>query len=190
MKNVILTDVDGVLLNWEHSFDIWMNSRGYKKIQNASEFYDTHIRYGISKEEKNVLVKNFNESANIGFLPPLRDAVYYVRKLHEKHGFVFHVITSLSLNPFAQQLRTENLKRVFGQSIFEKFVYLDTGADKDDALLPYKNSELFWIEDKVENARTGFNLGLQSVLMEHPHNSSCKDFIKVKNWKEFYNNVT
>ena len=35
---------------------------------------------------------------------------------------------------------------------FEKFIYLDTGEDKDKALALYKDSEMFWIEDKPANA--------------------------------------
>lgn len=190
MTNIILTDVDGVLLNWEHSFDIWMKSRGHRRVENHSDFYDTHIRYGITRDQKNDLVKNFNESANIGFLPPLRDAAYYVRKLHEKYGFVFHVITSLSLNPYAQHLRTENLKRVFGETVFEKFIYLDTGADKDEALSAYTGTGLVWVEDKIENAQAGVKVGLSSVLIEHPYNASCKDIVRIKNWRELYEYVT
>ena len=33
-------------------------------------------------------IKNFNESAAIGFLHVLRDAQYFVKKLHEQHLFI------------------------------------------------------------------------------------------------------
>jgi FMN phosphatase YigB (HAD superfamily) len=29
MDKLILTDVDGVLLNWEYAFNIWMKRHGY-----------------------------------------------------------------------------------------------------------------------------------------------------------------
>ena len=46
------------------------------------------------------MVKQFNESAAIGFMIPLRDAQwYYVKLLHEKHRYRFVAITSLSLDP-------------------------------------------------------------------------------------------
>jgi hypothetical protein len=183
---VILTDVDGVLLNWEYAFNTWMKHHGYQLQKDSHLSYDMHLRYGLSREEKSKLVKHFNESAAIGFLPPLRDAVHYVQKLHREHGYVFHVITSLSLDHNAQRLRTMNLQKLFGETVFERFVYLDTGADKDEALAEYKGSGLLWVEDKTENAIVGKNLGLESVLIEHSHNMNVTDVPLMKNWKDVY----
>jgi FMN phosphatase YigB (HAD superfamily) len=35
MDKLILTDVDGVLLNWEYAFNIWMQRHGNKPWKNA-----------------------------------------------------------------------------------------------------------------------------------------------------------
>ena len=185
----ILTDCDGVLLNWEYAFNVWMQRHGYEEKANSHEYYDMGDRYGITKKEKQRLVKHFNESSAIGFLPPLRDAMHYVDKLHRKHGVVFHVITSLSLEPTAQQLRIQNLNKLFGSTVFEKFVFLDTGADKDEALLPYQGSGDIWIEDKVENAILGLDMGLDSILIEHGFNMHTTDVPLMKNWKDVYEYV-
>ena len=185
LDKLILTDCDGVLLNWEYAFDVWMNDKGY--ILRDRSKYETYDRYGITKEKAKELIKFFNESASIGFIPPLRDAVQYVRKIHEEYGFIFGVITSLSTNPYAVKLRERNLKKLFGTAI--SFVQcLETGSDKDNALIPYANSGLWWIEDKVENAEVGYNLGLESIIIEHEHNMySDLPFIPVvKKWKEVY----
>ena len=76
--------------------------------------------------------------------------------------------------------------------IFHKFIFLDTGADKDEALLPYKDSALWWIEDKIDNAKVGAELGLKSILMEHGHNMDrpSDKYITVKNWKHIYELIT
>lgn len=189
--NVILTDVDGVLLNWEYAFDTWMQTHGHSKVEGGQFKYNIGKRYNISDDQGKQLIKYFNESAAIGFLPPLRDAMYYVKKLHEKHGFVFHAITSLSQDKNAIHLREMNLKKLFGETVFEKIVCLDTGADKDEALLPYKDSGLYWIEDKIDNCLTGTNLGLNSLLMEHGHNMDFDhvEIPRVKNWREVYDIV-
>lgn len=189
--NVILTDVDGVLLNWEYAFDTWMQTHGHSKVEGGQFKYNIGKRYNISNDQGRQLIKYFNESAAIGFLPPLRDAMYYVKKLHEKHGFVFHAITSLSLDKNAIHLREMNLKKLFGETVFERIVCLDTGADKDDALMPYKDSGLWWVEDKTDNCLVGINLGLRSLLMEHGHNMDFdhQDIPRVKNWREVYDLV-
>lgn len=186
---LILTDCDGVLMNWEYAFIIWMKRHGYEPIP-GNLSYDIGERFGLPKARTKELVKMFNESAAIGFLPPLRDAMYYIDLLHRKHGYVFHMITSLSLDPNAQQLRIENAKKLFGETVFEKFVFLDTGADKDEALAPYKDSGLLWVEDKPENAQLGLDMGLDAVLIEHGHNMHLKDILLLKNWKEVYEYVT
>lgn len=184
-EKVILVDCDGVLLDWVYSFNQWMRRHGYEEVRTDS--YCIGERYGIEKAESKKLIRMFNESASIRKLPPYRDAIKYVKKLHEEHGYIFHAITSLSNDDYAQHLRTKNLIEMFGPTVFEKYVYLDTGADKDEALLPYKNTECFWIEDKPENAQVGFDLGLTSVLMNHEHNRGANvDALRVNSWKEIY----
>ncbi len=188
---LILVDADGVLLNWEYAFAIWMEQHGHEK-QPGSEFvYDIGKRYGISQEQGRKLIKMFNESAAIGFLPPLRDAMYYVKRLHEEHGYVFHCITSLSLDVNAGRLREMNLRKLFGDTVFEKIICLDTGADKHEALSEYQDSGCWWIEDKPENADVGLALGLQSILVEHGHNMNHEcPYPVVKNWREIYAIIT
>lgn len=187
MNNLILVDADGVLVNWEFAFDMWMNEHGHKKKEGYQFKYDIGKRYELDRDTGVKLIRQFNESAAIGFLPPLRDAIHYVRKLHEEHGYVFHCITSLSLDRNAQRLRRMNLEKLFGDTVFEEIVCLDTGADKDEALEKYRGSELVWVEDKVDNAEVGKNLGLKSILMSHGHNLDYSgDIPVVKNWKEIY----
>jgi len=186
MNKIILTDVDGVLLDWEYAFDIWMQQHGFK-LHNAMK-YNIGTRYNIDHNQGKTLIKIFNESAHMGFLPPLRDSMEYVKKLHDEHGYVFHCITSLTKDENACKLRKMNLNKLFGKGVFEKFVFLDTGADKDEALAEYQDSNLFWIEDKILNCLTGQRAGLRSILMEHGHSLDFENssIPKVKNWKEIY----
>jgi len=192
MYKVILTDADGVLLNWEYAFSCWMQQHGHTEVENANWIYDIGDRFGVTKETGKLLVKQFNESAAIGFLPALRDAMYYVKRLHEEHGYVFRCITSLSLDKNAYKLRKMNLEKLFGETAFEELVCLDTGADKDDALEQYRDSGLYWIEDKLSNAQLGLDLGLNAILIEHGFNMNDdipEGMKKVVNWKEVYEHI-
>jgi hypothetical protein len=190
-KKIILTDADGVLLDWEYAFDVYLQQHGFNKVEGGQFKYDIGKRYGIEKDQGKKLIKIFNESAHMGFLPPLRDAMYYVKRLHEEHGYVFHCITSLSKDENAQELRKMNLCKLFGKTAFEKFIFLDTGADKDEVLEQYRDSGLWWIEDKITNAEVGHEIGLKSLLVEHGHNMDFKhpSIPLVKNWKEIYERV-
>ena len=191
-QSVILVDADGVLLNWEYAFEVWMTQHGFEQVPGGNLDYDVSKRYGISREQCVRLIRLFNESAAIGFLPPLRDAIHYVDKLHKEHGYVFHCITSVSTDPNAMKLREMNLKKLFGDTSFQKVVCLDTGADKDHALYPYRDTGCYWIEDKPENAIVGAKLGLESLLMEHGHNMHHyhEQVRTVKNWAEVYAIIT
>ena len=185
---IILTDVDGVLLDWEFAFHTWMEEHGHTAQDGHKLVYSVAKRFGISRANSKKLTEFFNESASIGFLPPLRDSMYYVKKLHQEHGYMFHAITSLSKNPHAVKLREQNLAKLFGSSAFERVTCLDTGADKDDALKKYKSTNCIWIEDKIANAEVGLKLGLRSIIMEHGHNMHYEgEAPLVKNWKEIYN---
>lgn len=190
-NKLILVDADGVCLDWEYAFTIWMEEHGFTKVENAPFIYDIGERYNIDKTQAKKLIRMFNESAAIGFLPPHRDAMYYIKRLHEEHGYVFHCITSLSKDINAQRLREMNLNKLFGKTAFERIVCLDTGADKNHALEEYARSGCWWVEDKPENADVGHYMGLKSILMEHGHNMTHEcPYPVVKNWKEIYSLIT
>jgi hypothetical protein len=189
-QKIILTDVDGVLLDWEEGFSIWMEHHGYKPVHNYKYLYNIGERYNITKAQGSQLVKTFNESAAIGFLPPARDAQYYVKLLAEKHQYKFLVVTSLSTDPYAKELRTRNLKKLFGRDTFVDVICLDTGADKCEILQELSKTYFgnWWVEDKIENVNAGIAQGFKGILMMHGHNlkyDGCATM--VKNWEEIYN---
>jgi FMN phosphatase YigB (HAD superfamily) len=193
MKNkYILTDIDGVVLDWEEGFNVWMEFNGHKPVEGYRLQYGVDERFGITKEVGNQLVRQFNASAAVGFLPPLRDAQYFIKKLHEQHKYKFIAVTSLSLDPYAQKLRKRNLAKLFGDNAFEDVICLDTGADKDEILIELsdKYQGCYWIEDKPENAEVGGDIGYDTFLMEHGHNMKAKgDFKVVKNWEMIYDEI-
>lgn len=185
-KKVILTDCDGVLLAWEDAFHQWMKSKGFAIKEEA--IYDISKTFGIPKSLGKKLVKEFNESAWMGFLPAFKDARSGVAKLVE-HDWQFIVITSLSLDPKAQMLRVSNLKNIFGKNVFIDVICLDTGADKDEALEKFKDTGMWYIEDKPINAEVGLKYGLKPILIEHEHNKEHEeDGIEYAyDWEEILN---
>lgn len=166
MSKIIYTDCDGVLLDWETGFHDWMERKGYTALDKTQ--YLMGKAYGIKHSEASNLIKQFNESSAIVDLEAFRDARSAVARLVEA-GYKFHMISSLSKEPSAAKLRIKNLEDIFGKDVFVDYLFLDTGADKDEVLdkLP-KGS--WWIEDKDENAIVGHQCGLSSLLVAHKHN--------------------
>ena len=184
-NNIIFTDCDGVCLDWEFGFRTWMQLHGHKLVN--KDVYAVAEQFGLDKNAAKAIVRTFNESAAVGFLPPLRDAQYYIKKLAEKHQYKFIAVTSLSLDPFAQQLRKQNLDKLFGDDTFIDVICLDCGADKDDILAHLADKYgkgHWWVEDKPENVDAGINVGFKGILMEHGHNLDYSGDAKIaKNWK-------
>jgi hypothetical protein len=183
----ILTDVDGVLLLWNDNFHAWMKSKGYTLVHNES--YDLSECYEISSDKAASLIEEFNSSAEMGFLSPMKDSVKRVREMHEEYGVVMHAISSMGSNPHAIKLREMNLHRLFGEHVFDRITILPCGASKIEALSEYKGSGLYWLEDHVNNANDGAALGLKSVLFNRSYNKPQKgieeNFFRVNSWSEF-----
>ena len=186
--NIILVDCDGVLCDWEYAFSQWMHQQGH--MTHDQNQYDIAKRFNMERYIAKGLVKIFNDSANIAFLPALRDAVYYMKRLNLLHGYRFHCITSLSDNKYAHRLRYQNLDFLFGRELWDEVICLPCGSDKDEALEPYRDSGCFWIEDKIQNAELGVSLGLNSILVAHEHNGHYDgDIPRYWRWKEIYNHI-
>ena len=185
-KKIILADCDGVLLDWETHFNNYMISQGYEiKHPELSEMYSMEEKYGTTAEVGRRLIRTFNESVNMGFVEPFRDARSGVAKLSEA-GYTFHIITSMSDNPYSKELRRWNLDKVFGKGHFSELICLPTSGDKHDALRKYENTGYYWLEDKAENAEIGLAFGLKSILIEHGHNKNYnnKQILRAVDWVE------
>jgi hypothetical protein len=188
---LILSDVDGVLLHWDATFDDWMKLHGYEKKVEGE--YELDVAYGLPLKVAISLAIRFNESAYIGSLPPLRDSVKYVRKLYEEHGYTFHCITALpNTNPI-WNLRLQNLTRVFGEGPIIKLDCTGSSQNKYKYLEKYKDSGLPWIEDKASNAEMGNDLGLTCFFVNHLYNERdelSSDILRVDKWAEIYEALT
>jgi len=185
----ILTDADGVLVNWNRGFVEFMTKRGFPQLPDTDGYYNITDRHNVTYEEAGLHIKEFNESPDIANLQAFGDAVEYVGKLANL-GFRFTVVTSLSSDPEAKAKRTANLHNLYG-NVFNEIVCLHQGAKKFEELTRWQNSELFWIEDHPDQAKCGHDAGLRPILIKHPYNANFKTdlFPAVEfesPWKQIY----
>lgn len=190
-ENVILTDADGCLMYWEHAFMQWMLEMGYSDP--ISGTYDLEGKYNISTEKATDLILLFGLSEWFSKLPPMRDAIKYVKKLHEEHGFVFHCISSIPNTDVHKAARWKNIKSLFGETAFEKLILCNKTHEKDVCLSRYAGSDCYWIEDLAVNVEYGLNHGLRPILVSQHYNTDYKNENKniprVTYWKEIYEYV-
>ena len=171
-KKIILTDADGVLVDWNTGFANWMMAKGLPQLPNTDHEYSMAIRHGITIAESQAYIKEYNESSAISDLKPFADSVYNV-KLLASLGFRFIVVTSVSTHPSAKIHRTQNLKGIFG-NVFDNIHCIEMGASKAHILLNWADTGYFWIEDHMRQAEAGWEAGLKTVLINHPYNAHYK----------------
>jgi FMN phosphatase YigB (HAD superfamily) len=195
---IILTDVDGVLLEWEHHFTKWLQLRSYfdkngkrnypyRLLDNKQDDYEMAHRFGVSKDSIRQEIREFNRSAWMGTQRPMLESQTWI-KLLAAEGWTFIPITSQTSDIPGQQLRKKRLGQLFGKNVFTNYHVLGTGADKDSALSEFHDTGLYWVEDKPKNALAGLNYGLKPILIDHPYNRNFNhpDIIRVNNWKQIH----
>jgi hypothetical protein len=189
-RKFILSDADGVLLDWRHGFLKWLPEEiSSTACPEEMKNYYFNNAFDWSREHIDNLAEEFNMSPAIERLQPYRDSVKFVRMLGEA-GFTFHVCSAMGGNELSRKLRIRNLKAVFG----DYFGIVDTlpeGSSKAAWLDQFTGSDYFWIEDHVGHAQDGYDLGLKSILVGDVTNSHHNDlpFPRVsenKPWEEIY----
>lgn len=186
-ENIIVADVDGVMLYWEQAFGLWMAQTGY--VQNDKEVYSISEKYDITQKKETELIEYFNSSFRFNSLPPMRDAIKYIKMLHENHGYVFHCISAVENVPHVHQMRLNNLQKLFGETTIQRLVLSGTPENKKETLRFYSNKGCYWIEDVPKNAEMGHALGLEPILIRHHYNKNYANPYKmpiVDNWSEIY----
>ena len=197
-NRIILTDVDGVLLEWENHFTQWMLNRHYfadngdkiypyKLLPDKQNTYEMAERFGLTITEIRKEIREFNKSAWMGTQLPMPNSQTWVKLLHAE-GWTLIPITSQTSDIPAQLLRKKRLGELFGDHVFTNYHILDTGADKNSALSEFHGTGLYWIEDKPKNALCGLEYGLKPILIDHPYNRdfSHPDITRVNNWKDIH----
>lgn len=186
MDKIILTDVDGVLLDWETAFEEYAIARGYAFNENKRIVYSMGAQLGIASEEAYKLISGFNHSEEFGEIKPYRDSLEYVKRFKDE-GWQFIAITTAGEHPDTWPLRRKNLDAVFGKDAIDGLYVLPLNGDKGVELVKYKDSGLFWLEDKPSNAVLGFQYGLRPLLMSTFHNQGYNGSVKrVNTWEEIY----
>ena len=182
MHKIILTDIDGVVLDWQTHFNDYLD----KYYPNEELFDPTVFAQG---ERTGKIIKEFNNTAWIGFLEPWKDSVEVLTEL-KNMGWKIYGCTSMGTDQYANALRKKNIETLM-PDVFTQLDIIPFMQPKGNWLSQWKGSGAVWVEDKWSNAILGADMGIKTFLMKQSYNSKhdYKGVEKVDNWRQTYNKV-
>ncbi len=166
-EKIILTDIDGCLLNWREGFMRFMLNRGFSIHPEFESHYLLTGYYGITHDELHEQVESFNSGRwEFGTLKPVPGAVKAVNALSDL-GYRFVGISACSSERQAFVLRRANLYNIFGD-VFDTVHCLDLKDGKRAHLMQHEPT--FWIDDKMDMCLEGIDAGHKCILIDYVWN--------------------
>jgi hypothetical protein len=160
MKGFLLTDVDGVLLNFMPTFETWVRGLGiapvFRQGRTIAEYFN------ISEDQASQMVEAFVHDERMEYLEAFPAALEVLPRLYEA-GWRFVAVTAIPTEPEIIARRRRNLERVFGLP-FEAVHCVGYDGDKTNILGAYRPT--VWVEDNIGHAAVGATLGHRSFLID------------------------
>ena len=166
----LLLDCDGVLLNWLGGFIRYAQHKLKRRIDPAGPSdFNLSEWLGVPEDVVLEMIEAFN-SGEGGYFGQLEPEVGAIEALHKAHaqGRYIDIITACSKTPKVIAQRKQNLITVYGD-IFRNIHAVDHSESKQVLLSGY--SDVIWVEDRMENAVMGAELGLKTYLVRASHNA-------------------
>lgn len=181
---MILTDVDGVLLDWFGGFRKFLRAKGIGVRDGDPALWS--MEGWIDATNIQELIAEFNRSPGFAELEPYDDAQRMVAALASHHDFV--AITSCLDEPLTHEMRRKNLEKHFGP-VFKEIICLPLMKSKLEYLKKYPKS--WWIEDSMHGAKAGEEAGHKSILINKPYNQFPIDsgIVRDNNWYDIYDRI-
>lgn len=195
MEKTILTDVDGVLLDWTTAFEMWIENDKFPfdTFETSLHDYSTIEDWlGITIEETGELIREFGNTEYFKKLPAYDDAIDVVNKLKQE-GYSFVAITACDDDVNSIKNRKENLNLYF-PNVFDEIIH--TGLRSLHGKRPHleKWQNCFWVEDTYKHALVGQDVGHKVFLMSGNRNMNLDEIhdeiTLVDTWYDIYKNIT
>lgn len=181
-KPVLLTDVDGVILDWVKTFGEYAVSRGFTLRMEHPKTWEMTEWFGATTEQIRELISDMNSSAIFESIPAFPDAQKVLPILAEKYDLV--AITSCSSDALTVERRIKNLELIDVK--FKDVHCLDFNVSKKDLLSAYPTT--LWVEDRFEGAESGVETGHKSFLINRSYNLNQfhQKIVKVDSWHQIH----
>lgn len=179
-KKVFVTDVDGVLFNWQQGFFNWLNKYYDKRprSEGSDSYYLEEWFDDLSHNDVIRFVEAFNQSKHAYDLPLIPHAKEALEFLSNEYDIF--ALTAFSACKDGAGWRTEHLEQEFGKSI-KGVIVLPLGSSKKDALAALRPD--VFIDDHVRYIEEANELGIDTIIMDYRHNRHIEGR-RISSWKE------
>lgn len=170
MTHVIL-DCDGVLLNWDTTFALWMFTTHNKRLDlDGPSKWDLGHWIGCDHKRAMGYVHEFNHSDEFAYIEACPRALIGIDNLVNA-GHTLSVLTSCHDSVNVTANRKFNLQQKFGD-VFTRVTCLALSESKIGMLS--NMSRGIWVEDNYANATHGLDAGHDTFMVRRRHNAAME----------------
>lgn len=165
-KPILLTDLDGVSIDWLKGFVNYMEHELGHKAEHLSPKHFSMIDIFPEIEKPYLHIKDYQHTNHYRDVEAYHGA-YDAYKTLKEMGVGVIAVTSCGEEKKIQENRLYNLEKNF-PDIFDDIHLLGLGADKTDILSKYDSSR--FIDDQIGNVISGVQTGHKSYLWDMSYN--------------------
>lgn len=193
-KLTILTDVDGVLLNFVKGFAEFLKSKSLFKEELDSEIQGN--KYFDLKDliildcpiECESLINEFYSSEYVGQLKEQQEGLRNIIK-SLSNEFNLICITCIGTSDHLKEQRRINLINVFGDH-FEEIHCINLNDSKEEFIfdLSKRYNVFTYIDDRLKHINESINAGIKPILFTqgHKHTENSDDFHIMDCWHQIH----
>ncbi|QLA10684.1 hypothetical protein TH2_118 [Shewanella phage Thanatos-2] len=122
MKPLILTDIDGVIIQWQSALSYFALKHNLPtdriiQVLTSEEFVSPSDLFGCSEEEGKKLIELYNSSDFIRYLAAYRDALIVINRMKQTYDFIG--VTALGTSIQTKLNRRFNLNALFPSAFID-----------------------------------------------------------------------
>lgn len=179
-RNIIVTDVDFVLLDWVYGLKPFLKDKGLpfdhlEKFKGSTYYPNLSELFFNDNESQNIeLMNEFNNSEFVQHLPIFQnDSVKHLQNIHEKVEIYALTCFGDGKSEARKDFRLNNLKNHYGD-IFKDVICVPVRTSKEPALreLQKTHNVLHYIDDRIPHLKEATDCKIDTLLYkrneEHP----------------------
>lgn len=191
-KNIIVTDVDFVLLDWVYGLKPFLEHKGlpsnHLEKYKGSTYYPSlsELFFNDNEHENIILMNEFNNSEFIQHLPIFQsNSLPYLQSIYEKVDIYALTCFGDGKTEARKDFRWNNLKDHYG-NIFKDVICIPIRTSKAPTLreLQKKYNILHYIDDRIPHLKEATDCKIDTVLYKRNEKHPDTDHKIVNCWSE------